>query len=688
MKRITLRKTLAALLLTMLTAASASAAPWKFGIISDTQWTTNDPANQNPNTVPASIIKQVNQQLINKGVQFVIAMGDQVDEGSQTNNYTRTLYSQDLYNAGIGFYPIRGNHEAAFSSAYMNTDADFWHAYPQLTNGMNNATPSDITTSLIPAAVMAANPPVSNTGSTFFIGAGFSYPTVANTTNHSVSYSFQYNNATFMMLDQFQSPDYYTSHIIPEQQDWISGTLSGRPANTHAFAFTHKNILGGNHKDNMFGGNATNDPGDGYGLDPSTVITNTPGLTVGQKQANENTFLGLLQANKVKYMISGHDHHHYNSIVTSPDQQSKVHELICASDSSKFYTPGFPVSGNDAPVEQDLQRIGYYIFTVDGPRVTIDYYGDNHGGWQSDGNYPLGTTDLVNYPKNVTPSLTFVKRSTTGYSLNGIEKLVARGASYAMTDDTTKAATMEYGILGTSMSILSGTNNSTVVTNYGKPTSKAVNTGWAPQAAGNASDTLTLWGMYDVAASSTDTFALSISYDDATLKSGVFGLSTKNGSSFVKAVDLNVGGAPQFVNGPYVSGYPLGTYGIDPASKTAWAVINHASDFAVAPISVSDISGQISASTGGFVYNRATKLYTGKLTITNTGSAINVPVAVALDGLTSGVTLSNALGQYNSAPYTTVTNSGLGAGASITIPLTFANPSNAKINFTPVTFQE
>ena len=88
------------------------------------------------------------------------------------------------------------------------------------------------------------------------------------------------------MLDQFQSPDYYTSHIIPEQQDWISSTLSGRPANTQAFAFTHKNILGGNHKDNMFGsqipkfdtsGNPvttsplfeSTDPGDGYDFVPS-----------------------------------------------------------------------------------------------------------------------------------------------------------------------------------------------------------------------------------------------------------------------------------------------------------------------------------------------------------------------------------------------------------------------------------
>ena len=101
-----------------------------------------------------------------------------------------------------------------------------------------------------------------------------------------------------------------------------------------------------------------------------------------------------------------------------------------------------------------------------------------------------------------------------------------------------------------------------------------------------------------------------------------------------------------------------------------------------------DISTQVSVSTGGFVYSRATKLYTGNLTITNNGAAINTPVAVALNGLTAGVTLTNATGTYNSAPYITASTSGLAGGASTTIPLTFSDQTNAKINFTPVTYQE
>jgi hypothetical protein len=114
------------------------------------------------------------------------------------------------------------------------------------------------------------------------------------------------------------------------------------------------------------------------------------------------------------------------------------------------------------------------------------------------------------------------------------------------------------------------------------------------------------------------------------------------------------------------------------------------SDFSLAmPAQVLNAPSQVSVVSSGFVYNRATRLYTGNLTLTNTSvNPITSSVAVAMNGLTSGVTLVNAIGSRNGAPYTTVTNNGLGAGATLVIPVQFSDPSNAKINFTPVTFQE
>ncbi|MGB5157547.1 metallophosphoesterase family protein [Desulfobacterium sp. N47] len=587
MKKMFCKISVILMLAVLIAVGSVSAEPWKFGVISDTQWTKADDG-KNPNTCAADIIKQVDQQFIASGVKLVVHVGDMVDSGSQINDYTRALYAQDLYNAGIGFYPLRGNHEAAHGS-YLDSGADYRYAYPQIVPGpdagVNNDTPGDITSAIIPAADLnpiTGNPPADKTNpNTFTAGADFSAPDAVNAYTGGVSYSFRYNNATFVLLDQFKSPDYYTSYV-PDQQPWIDETLLNRPAHTHAFAFTHKNILGGNHKDNMFGGQVTpNDPGDGYGLDIA-LLSPAEKAALEAKQDAENAFFASMQDNLVKYVISGHDHHHYNSVVTSPDGLSKVHQLITQSDSSKFYTPGLPVSANDVPVEQDLSKIGYYIFTVDGPRVTIDYYADDHDDWT--GSSPV-----------TTPTLNFSKRSSTGYSLNGKENIVAQGASYVMTDNTSIARSMEHGFAGTSMAILDGINGSTATTNYGKATEKAVNTGWAPQNMRTgkhcddpASDILILWGMADLGTEQTDVYTLSMSYDHhkllpIQLGKGMLGLATKNeNGEWVNAVDMNSGGAKKFILGPWKPGYKLGTYGINLKTHTAWAVIDRAGDFAVA----------------------------------------------------------------------------------------------------------
>ncbi len=545
---------------------------WSFGIISDTQWTVPDDG-YNPNTVAANVIKQVDRQLVKAGVDLVVAVGDTCDVGSATNINTRALYAQDLYNAGIAFYPLRGNHEAAENPPDLTSGAEFRYAFPQIMNGVNNKTPAAITTAIIPAADLANNPPAPKTGHTFTVGTSFSEPVAVNQANNSVSYSFQYNNATFMLLDQFDVTGNYFNSTIPQQQQWIDGTLSSRPANTHAFVFIHKNLLGGNHKDNMFGGPVTSaDPGDGAGVNVAS-LSPADRAALAAKQAAENAFIASMQANKVPFVISGHDHHHYESIVTSPNGQSKVHQLIVQSDSSKFYTPVNPVSVNDVPVQQDLNRIGYYIVTVSGPEVTIDYYGDITGG--SDYGLNGGTFD-------------FAKMSTMSYNLNGTQKAVAQGASYVMTDNTTLASTMGSGFKGTTMSILAGTNRSIITTNYGKKVVNDVTTGWSKAEPNLASDILSLGGMSrSLGSLKTDEYVLSMSLaasgpGQALAHNGNLAILTKDSNGrWVNAVSQNLGISQQFVLGAWNSSYKLGTYGVDPATNTAWAVLNYNGDFAV-----------------------------------------------------------------------------------------------------------
>jgi hypothetical protein len=60
-------------------------------------------------------------------------------------------------------------------------------------------------------------------------------------------------------------------------------------------------------------------------------------------------------------------------------------------------------------------------------------------------------------------------------------------------------------------------------------------------------------------------------------------LAVRNGQGkWVNAVDANFGGTRRFVLGPWKPHYTLGTHGVDVLTHTAWAVINHTGDFAVA----------------------------------------------------------------------------------------------------------
>ena len=192
----------------------------------------------------------------------------------------------------------------------------------------------------------------------------------------------------------------------------------------------------------------------------------------------------------------------------------------------------------------------------------------------------------------------------------------------------------------------------------------------------------------------------------------VAGLSQDNKTLFLFTVDK--AGGSGGMTGSEVANFLISNYGVynalnmdgggsttivmqDPATNIG-KVLNVSSNDANAnpraegsniAVFAEPVSTLFSATIGGFVYNRATRLYTGDLTITNTGAAnFTGTLGVALNNLTSGVTLTNAAGTYNSAPYVTASTSGLVAGASITIPLTFSDSSNAKINFTPVEFQE
>lgn len=492
----------AAALLALAASPSAFAQAFSFGVMGDTQWSGTDLTGNNVNTVAVNQINACNNAFVAAGVKFVVQVGDLTDIGSDASLQTRLDANSALNTAGIAFYGLRGNHESSTSNQTF-----FQSNY-------------------IPATSSTA--------------------TIAKGTDNT-SYSVTYNNTKLVLLDINTATNTTT---LSQQTTWMSGQLAAAD-HTQAFVFSHKNLLGQNHKDNEFG--VSNDA--------------NPDL--------QNAFIGTLAANNVKYEISGHDHIDHRAIVASPDGKSSVQQVICASDSYKYYTPSTPFSTRETPIVQEMNKTGYYIYTVDGPRVTAKYY---------------STTPMAN--GDVPANATFALKDTFGYSLNGTEKLVAQGGSFAMTHSVAAGTSFgEAGYVGTKMDILTGTNGATDKTYDGRALTKDVNIGWAPESKGPAgalSDVLSITGMTTLGqGDKTDKFALSLTYaasgfSEADLNN-LFIASKDTNGNWLNTVDLNFGGTKNFVAGAFSDTYGLGTYGVDASTSTLWAVVNHNSDFVAIP---------------------------------------------------------------------------------------------------------
>jgi Calcineurin-like phosphoesterase len=566
--------------ITLTLAGLARTEVLKFGLIADTQWpakasitTTVKDANgtvlknsagkdstvkvtvnadslsgyRNPKTVAVDILRQVDKEFIAKGAKFVIAVGDITDDGAVAGMDVRATWAQELYNAGIGFFPLRGNHEDEQAGA--NT-TEFLHVFPQTRDGVQNKTPLDAFNWTDSAVLHPALPGA--TPAPFTVGSGFTSPSVAM---NGLSYAFSVGNANFVLLDQFRPVDSTISNAIDSQLVWIDTTLAKRPTGNHAFVLGHKGLITENHADNLFGS------------DPSKDTSGT------------NRFIRSLAKNGVRYYMGGHDHIHNRSLVaTTNDSTVRVQDIILGSDSYKFYTPvaksvdstyNLPAFGRlrQTQLAQELYQITYSIVTVDGPRVTVECWGvpaAQVGG---------GITSV--------PDLTgkWTLRERYGYSLNGKEFVVNQGASFSGIADSG---------LGTKAAILGGTNTDTARDYSKRAVVKQVGTGWS-EALGAASAQLTLWGLQGIGSEQTPTFALSLSYDTtkvsaADLKTGKVALSRAVAGTWQNATQSNFGGTSSFVLRAWTSTDTLGTWGIDTVTHTAWAVLNRAGDLAVAAL--------------------------------------------------------------------------------------------------------
>ncbi len=174
-----------------------SAVPvWKFIVTGDSR---DDGGGSGVNTV---ILSELATEIIDQGAEFVLLPGDLVNGynsqaalESQLLTWRNTM--QPVYDAGIGVYPVRGNHDLGS-----------------------------------PAGVTAWN--------NVFSGA-YSLPANGPAGEGNLTYSVSHENALILGLDE-----YVTSHRV--NQTWLDAELAANTA-PHVFAFGHEPAFKVRHSD-------------------------------------------------------------------------------------------------------------------------------------------------------------------------------------------------------------------------------------------------------------------------------------------------------------------------------------------------------------------------------------------------------------------------------------------------------
>lgn len=549
----------------LLGGASASAEPWKFGVLGDTQWpdtvrvavvgksgdtlkaadgtdsTTildGDSLSgyRNPHMVPAYFLHQIHQRFREHGVRFVMAVGDLSDWPTLESMRARATWTQELYDAGIGFFPVRGNHDEGPVAA-----AEFVRVFPQTKNGTMGATPADAflwtdSQNIHPVLTRPHRAP-------FPIGESFSSPSCAK----GRSYAFADQGATFVLLDQFMGTISEGVKTCPMsvQIPWMDSVLSARPAGSPAFLVVHKPIIGATHADNLFGDTPASDT------------------------ANTAKLFEVLNRNGVRMVFAGHDHQFQHSIVEEPGARGlRIQQAILPGASYKFYPPlkideqhNLPAFGKrrELPLAQELGSVGYTVVELDGSRVEI-------ANWAAPSGIPMG--ELLQAPDL---SGKWTLRRKWGWSSRGKQALLAQGDSLKVLSDSS---------MGTRVRVLAGIWKTSRGDFYNRPVYALAATDWR-RVDGMASAAWTLWGLEKAVGSlATPTFALAMGVDagvsDADLRSGKIRLLRTDSLGVWKPVGT---GAAKI--GAWKSTDAVGAYGVDPDRREAWAVVDRSGEFAV-----------------------------------------------------------------------------------------------------------
>jgi hypothetical protein len=300
-------------------AGSQSPGSWNFAVLCDTRGDSN-PENLDKSGVNEVVVASVARDIVKAGAKLVIVPGDMVN-GSYA---IRTPYARQfatwrkamdpVYAAGIKVYPVRGNHE---DGPFVNNEK-----YPWPPTEKNN--PAVISIPELKAAFLEAfNDPW--------------IPANGPDGEKGLTYSFGYNNAFFIGLDEFVNP-------IKVNQAWLDNELM---SNTRAHVFV-------------------------YGHDPAFRVTHTDSLA--SYPLARDAFWDSLGKAGVKIYFCGHDHY-YNRAHVKDRAGNIIYQVLPGSGGAPFskWQPQQYAEGSKVVNDyHDEVHYGYVLVTIDDTKVIRD----------------------------------------------------------------------------------------------------------------------------------------------------------------------------------------------------------------------------------------------------------------------------------------------------------------------------
>ena len=369
-----------------------------------------------------------------------------------------------------------------------------------------------------------------------------------------------------------------------------------------------------------------------------------------------------------------------------------VNFATTSDDGSMLYIDGNAVVSNNN-FQGPTRATGLVDLTPGLHTIDIEYYQGN-GGATMDAQWdPTGGTNFVDIPNSAFPQpVNFLTKTGTG------TLTLSNNDTYSGSTTVTAGKLVVNGHLPNSAIIVNGGGQlggdgrvaSTSIESGG-----AVSPGDSPGALTAASLSLASGSIFNEelggAAAGTQydqtiiTAGGAVSLGGATLNvSFLNGFRPTVGQSFT--IIKNQSGAGVVGTFNQGSTYVLDGYTVD---INYWGGPGH--DVVLSVVS-QNVTGQLKVSKSGLVYNRATQLFGGTVTLTNMGTTdLTGSLEVQLTGLPAGVTLADASGiAADGNPFITVTlaSSGLAPGQSITFSVSFKNPKLLSFSYGVLIFDE